>query len=269
MQNENIWSDKHIIRATLSLIILASFFLVVRVVAEIKAYDFIGGAVASSNVISINGQGEVFAVPDIANITFSIREEGKSVADTQKKVSAKIDDALDFLKSSGVEDKDIKTVSYNAYPKYEYQSGGASPAIYPPQPGKQVLVGYEVSQSISVKVRDTNKVGAILEGIAKAGISEISGPDFSIDDDESLKSEARKKAIDDAKSKAQILADDLGVKLVRIVTFSEGGNYPIYYAKAEMSYGMGGATESRAPTPSLPGGENKIISNVTVTYEIR
>lgn len=269
MQNENLWSDKHIIRATLSLIVLASLLLLVKIVSEIKSYDFIGGGVASSNVINVTGTGEVFAVPDIADITFSVREEGKTVSETQKSVTKKIDSALAFLKSSGIAEKDIKTTYYNAYPKYEYQGSGVTPAIYPPQPGKQVLVGYEVSQSISVKVRDTDKAGAILEGIAKAGISEISGPNFSIDDDEALKTQARKKAIDDARKKAEILADDLGVKIVRIVTFSEGGNYPVYYAKAmSMDSGMGGgATEARAP--SLPTGENKITSNITITYEIR
>src|SRR5258705_10460036 len=117
MQNGNIWSDKHIIRATLSLIVLASLFLVVKVVSEIKSYDFIGGAVAATNVISVNGTGEVFAIPDIAEITFSVREEGKTVADTQKNVSKKMDAALAFLKSSGIDEKDKKTASYNDYPK--------------------------------------------------------------------------------------------------------------------------------------------------------
>ncbi|MEK7558396.1 MAG: SIMPL domain-containing protein [Patescibacteria group bacterium] len=264
MQNENLLSNKKIIQATLALLVMSSLFFVAKFISELKSYEYIGGGVLASNTISVSGVGEVFAVPDIATINFSVTHQGKTVAETQKEVSKKIDAALSFLKNSGIADKDIKTTNYSAYPRYEYNSVPCTVSYCPP--GKQTLAGFDVTQNISVKVRNTDKAPAVLEGLAKAGITEISGPNFEIDDDEALKAEARRKAIADAKEKAGILARDLGVSLVRIIGFSEGGNYPIYYAKAlESADGRGGAVSS----PELPKGENKISSSVTITYEIR
>jgi uncharacterized protein YggE len=96
----------------------------------------------------------------------------------------------------------------------------------------------------------------------------MSGPNFTIDKEDVLKEQARKMAIDEAKEKAEKLSKDLGVKLVRIVSFSENnGGYgmPMYYDKEMSAVSSAG----RAPAPELPTGENKIISNVTITYEIR
>ncbi len=250
------------VTAVLIVVYLASLTL-----SEIKQYGYIGAGVQPTNVINVSGEGEVFAVPDIAEISFSAQVEGKSVTDAQKKVTDIMNPAIEFLKKSGVAEKDIKTSGYYANPQYDYVRDGAEPMIYPPVPGKRVLTGYNVTHTITVKIRDTDKVGAIIDGLGKLKVTDLSGPNFSIDDDNALKAEARKKAIDDAKAKAKKLADDLDVRLVRIVSFSEGGNYPVYYAKS-MAVGMGGGPES-APVPDMPKGENKITSSVTVTYEIR
>ncbi|HXK39099.1 MAG TPA: SIMPL domain-containing protein, partial [Candidatus Paceibacterota bacterium] len=136
-------------------------------------------------------------------------------------------------------------------------------------PGKQVLVGYEVSQTLSVKVRDTKMAGDLLSGVGSRGATEVSGLSFTIDDEDALKAEARDKAIAQAKSKAEVLAKSLGVSLVRVVGFYENeGGMPIY------AYGLGGDERmmtSSAPkaSPEIPVGQNKIVSNVSVTYEIR
>ena len=102
---------------------------------------------------------------------------------------------------------------------------------------------------------------------ARWGASNVSGLSFSIDDEELLKEDARKLAIDDAKENAEILAGNLGVKLVRIINFSESGYFPIYRqkfsAEAVSMDGIGGVA------PEIPTGENKIISQVNIVYEIR
>lgn len=259
-------TNKYIIRGAVALLVASALFYAAKFVTEVKSYGYIGGGVLASNVISVNGAGEVFALPDIANITFSVTKQGKTVAEAQKEASKIINAGISFLKNSGIAEKDIKTTNYSAFPRYEYNDVVCL-SIDCPRPGKQILVGYDVSQSISVKVRDTDKTGVILEGLAKAGITEISGPNFGVDNDEALKAEARKKAIADAKEKAQVLAKDLGVKLVRIINFNESGNYPVYYGTKtfESSVGLGGDI----PAPEIPKGENKITSNVTITYEIR
>ena len=187
-----------------------------------------------------------------------------TVAAAQKEVTDKINESIDFLKKSGVEERDIKTISYTSYPQYEQQAPCYG---YPcPMQNPSKIIGYEVSQTISVKVRTTDGTGAILQGLGDIGVSNISGPEFSIDDEDKLRAEARALAIEDAEEKAEVLADQLDVRLGKIVSFNESGDYPIYYAKDSMTSGV--ANEA-APAPRLPAGENRIVSNVTITYEIR
>ncbi|KND46724.1 MAG: Protein of unknown function DUF541 [Parcubacteria bacterium C7867-006] len=249
--------------------ILLATFLGAATLNAIKQNSYIGKGVYPSNVIAISGTGEVYAVPDIASFSFSVIEEGKTVKDAQDKATKKINSTIDAIKAFGIDEKDIKTTGYSSYPKYEY-TGSACINGYCP-PGRQILTGYEVSQSITVKVRKTDIAGDILTKVGELGASNISGLDFVVDDIESVKAQAREKAVADAKAKAKVLAKTLGVRLNKVVNFYESGDYPtpIYYAKDSMM-GAGGVTmNASAPvSPSLPTGENKVVSNVTITYEV-
>lgn len=244
-----------------------AFVAIVYGLARLSEMRFIGTGVSATNTISVSGEGEVFAVPDIATFTLTIREEAKTVEEAQAAATTKSNSALSTLRAAGIEDKDIKTVGYNVNPQYDWvQETRCAAGAY--CPGKQVLRGYEVYQSLSVKVRDTKNAGNILSQVGK-DVSDVSGLSFTIDDDAKLQADARAKAITDARGKADVLASDLGVKIVRIVGFNEntGGNepYPMYAKAMAMDSAMG----ESAPAPELPAGENKITSNVTITYEIK
>lgn len=233
------------------------------------------------NTISFSGHGEVTAVPDIANVYFTISKDAKTVKEAQALVAGIEKKSLDSLKANNVLEKDIKTANASFYPKYEYRQAVCPPipmgagtagvtvnpssAYYCP-PSKQVITGYTASESITVKIRNTDDVGKIMQELGTLGVTDLSGPNFSIDNEDGLKAAARKKAIDDAKAKAEVLARDLGVHLGKITSFSEGGNYPTpIYAKTMMADSVSG---SGAPA-QLPKGENTITSDVTITYEIR
>jgi uncharacterized protein YggE len=140
--------------------------------------------------------------------------------------------------------------------------------VCPPQPASRII-GYTAAQSIEVKVRKTADAGKVLSQLGDAGVGNLYGPNFTIDDMDGLKAKARAMAIDAAREKAKVLARDLGVSLVRVTGFYENGG-PIYYGKA-MNSGMGGdmVAPQAAPTASLPTGENDIVIDVTVSYEIR
>ena len=198
----------------------------------------------------------MFAVADIAEFSFSVVEEKETVTEAQEIAAQRINSILDFLDKSEVKETDIKTVNYNVHPRYEFVR----------ESGERVLKGFEVSQNISVKVRDTEEAGTILSGIGERGASNVSGLNFTIDDEEDLKEEAREKAIEDARKKAKKLAKDLDVKLVRVVSFSESGPISPRFAFAEVATldAVGGGA-----VPEIPVGENKITSNVSITYEIR
>ncbi|MEK7460183.1 MAG: SIMPL domain-containing protein [Patescibacteria group bacterium] len=255
----------------LTILAMAVAVLVIAmIITEIKNYRFIGGGVSATNTIAVSGESEVYATPDIATITFSVREESKKLADAQDKVNKKVQTALAEVRKAGVAEKDIKLQNYSSYPKYEWTPGNVScmgldcPPAYP---GKQVLMGYEVSQSVIITVRNLDAVNALVDGLGTAGVTDMQGPNFAIDKKDALEAEARKQAIDKARAKAEVLADDLGVTLVRVVSFSEGGNYPIY-GRPMMALSKE-ASGGDSSMPELPQGEEKITSNVTITYEIR
>ena len=248
--------------------VFGSLFLIAKTADEVKKFSQNDNPYYNS--ISIDGTGEVVALPDVASFNFAVDETSESVDSAQKLATEKNNKALEYLKSQGIEDKDIKTTSYNINPKYEWREVPSSaPSSYSGyNPGKNVLIGYEVTQNTDVKVRDTKKAGEILAGIGGIGISNVSGLQFKVDDDEALKAEARNKAIVDSKKKADEIAKALGVRIVRTISFYETTDQP-YYGDAGMNAGAMEAKVAAAVAPQLPTGENKIVSKVSVTYEIK
>ncbi|MBU1557402.1 SIMPL domain-containing protein [Patescibacteria group bacterium] len=260
---------KNVMEVLTLLLLITSVFMVFKTVGEFKSLKYVGQT--GVNTMSFSGEGEVFAVADVASFSFSVIEEAKTPKEAQELSATKINAAVEYLKEQGVEDKDIKTTNYNVSPRYEWKSEQvcASGVWCPPSEEKRTLVGYEASQSISVKIKDTEKAGDILSGIGEIGVTNISSLSFSIDDEDELNREARKLAIEDAEEKARILSKDLGVKLVRIVSFNESGVYQRYNTKTLMDVSTASGMGGEMISPELPLGENKITSNVTITYEIR
>jgi hypothetical protein len=221
-----------------------------------------GKDISSRPTISVSGEGEEFMKPDIATVSFGVTQEAPVVGDAQDASAKKTNAILAALKTAGIADKDIKTVSYNIYPRYEYQKAVNSWD----QSGKRTLAGYSVSQSFEVKIRVLTDAGKILSSLGELGATDVSGLSFGIDDEQKVIAAARAKAVADAKAKAERLAADLGVRLVGVIGFSEGGYYPpVRYAMMADSAMM----SKEAAVPQMPAGENRITSNVTITYEIR
>lgn len=245
------------------LIVIISVFLVALFCSTV--IDIRDKIQKSENTITVSDTGTIYAKPDLALATASVITEKKTVAEAMQENTQKMNAVIDAVKELGVEDKDLKTTSFNIYPRYEYKRVEAEIEIYPYPPGKRVLVGYEVSQSLQIKIRDMAKIGAIIEGTTNAGANEVSDLQFTIDKEDELKAQARAEAINKAKAKAEELAKQLGIRLVKISNFSESGVVPYFYSMKEAaSSGMGGGE-----TPQIETGENKIEVTVSITYEIR
>ena len=264
MNQKTIWN----IGAGVGVLII--IFLAVLSIKEIKSIAYVGKNEQIINTITVSGKAETFKKPDIATFSFSVTETAKVIADAQDASANKVDAALKALNTAGVDEKDIKTISYNINPHYEYQEGICT-ASYPStcRPGKSVLTGYDVSQSIQVKVRDLSKAGSILGSIGALDIQDVNGLTFSVDAIDAVKDQVRAQAIADAQTKARVLAQQLGVTLVRVNGFYDSNDQG-----SPMPYNMGGvetmsAKVASVAVPSLPAGEDKITSNVTITYEIR
>lgn len=252
MDNSNILSSKRINTMVMVVLGVLALFLVVKSVVEFKQ---IGVRDVTQSMITVQGKGEQFVIPDVAVFTFQVLEEGKDVSVAQAKATEKNNTAISYLKEKGIEAKDIKTVGYNADPKYNYNQSNP------------VLVGYTVSQVISVKVRNVEKAGDILAGIGSLGVSNISGLTFTTDDDTVIKAKARALAISNAQENAERLAKELGVKLDGVAGFYEDTNPSPYYGREDMY--AGAMMDKKVAVPQIELGQNKVTVNVNVTYRIK
>lgn len=239
-----VWSG------TLALLLLSAFFVV--------TINHTRNTAETTNTISFSGEGKVLAKPDVGVVDVSIVTDATTSKTAQDENSRKSKALTNFLKGQGVEEKDIKTIGYNIYPQYNY-----------PQFSKPTITGYQVNQSVQIKIRDLEKVDSILDGVVTAGVNQVNNLQLTVDEPEKLMAEAREKAIESAKEKAGDLEDELDIDLGKIVNFSEGGNGympPIYYAKEMAADGRGGGST----LPSIPtAGENEIVVQVTLTYQIK
>lgn len=225
---------------------------------------------SSFRSFSVSGEGKVITVPDVAEFTFSVvTEGGTDIAGLQSDNTKKINQAIAFVKSNGVDVKDIKTQSYNLTPRYQYYScpgpirsgnGGVEPCP-PPE-----IVGYTIIQVVLVKVRDFTIIGGILAGIVENGVNIVSQLNFTIDDPDQPQNEARAEAIVKAKEKAKSIAKTAGFNLGRLLSISESGRTPPPVFFRESALGMGGDSVS---APTIEPGSQEVVVNVTLSYEIK
>ena len=245
---------------------------------------------SSFRSFSVSAEGKAMVVPDVAEFTFEvITEGGKNLADSQTENTKKTNDAIAFVKSKGVEAKDIKTQSYNVRPRYQYfncnsiqpvyyeerepsgASGVAKSSIAPRACPPPEIVGYTVHQVISVKVRKFDAIGDILSGVVDNGANSVSQLSFTVDDPTKVENEARAEALTKAKEKARAMAEAGGFRMGRLLNISEGGAIPYYEKRAFAadSFGVGGGVAPAAPAPTVEAGSQEFRITMSLTYEIR
>lgn len=206
---------------------------------------------------TVSGEGEVVAIPDVAQFSFSVViEGGLDVGALQQENTDKMNAALEFLKEQGIETADIKTQSYNIQPRYQFCriDNGFCPPLE--------IVGYSVSQSVLVKTRDFNSIGQILSGIVERGANIVSQLSFTIDDPTELQNEAREKAMQQAQQKAQAIAKAGGFRIGRLILVQEGRVFTsVLFTEAAFVRDTGG--------PSIEPGSQEVKVSITLQYEIR
>ncbi|MFA7157524.1 MAG: SIMPL domain-containing protein [Bacilli bacterium] len=211
-----------------------------------------------NDTITIQGEGEVYAVPNIGAIDIAVVTEALKVEKAMSENTEKMNNVIGALKTDfNIDEKDIQTQNFNINPRYEWNDN------------ERILVGYEINQVINVKIRNLDIIGDVIQKSTDLGANDINSLSFTFDDDEALKQEAREKAIQNAKDKAEALAKDLGVKMVKIVDFYESFSVPatrgVYYNEAmKMKISLDSATSA-----DIEVGQNKITSTVSITYLIK
>lgn len=237
------------------LLAVLTAFVSVKTWNAYSEHDTIGRPPDVRDTITINGEGKMTSRPDIARVSLGMISEGRDVPTTQKSNTDQVNAITKAIEALGVKEQDIQTSNYQIFPQYDYTDG------------KQVLRGYQVSQTLDVKIRDLNSIGTILAKAGELGSNQVYGVTFDIDDPVELQREARIKAIEDANEKAKELAKQLGVNVVRVVGFYEdlGGVPPVPYFRGYAAEGMGGGEG----VPDVKPGSFDVTSNVSITYEIR
>ncbi len=241
------------------LLVYVIFYFGTMIRNNIKAYQYIGRADKMERAVTVNGYGKVTGNNDIAVTSIGYSNTDKDVSVAQAANKKIMDSILVELKRLNVEDKDLKT-DYSIYPEYNYT-----------QDKGQELKGYQVTSNVTVKIRDLSKIPAILSLAGKYGATQVAGLNFTIDDPENLKTQAREKALANARVKAEELSAALGVRMVGVMSYSEyeGSGYGYDYAKSvvpmsSMGYGEG----AQAAGPTVSSGSKDVEMNVSITYEI-
>ena len=218
----------------------------------------------NANQITVNGTGKIYAKPDVAMVNFGVTAEASTVAEVTKANTTKMNAVIAAVKALNVEEKDIQTTNYNLTPNYDIQ-----PMVYSsyyPIKSTNKIIGYTLEQNIQVKIRDFEKIGDIFSKATASGANLVGDLQFTIDNPEQFKDQARAKAIAQAKGNAQNLAKESGIKLGKLINVYEGYNsYPVMYSSAKA---MGAGVDS-AMSPTIQPGQQEINISISLTYKVK
>jgi uncharacterized protein YggE len=204
--------------------------------------------------LDITATGEVTRVPDVAIISAGVVSRAATASAAMQDAANRMDRVLAALKRAGVESRDIQTSSVNLNPEYRY------PENQSPQ-----LVGYQASNTVTVRFRDIRNSGKILDALVSEGANQINGPSLTVDKPEAALDEARAKAVAEGRARAELYARSLGLHVARVVAVSEGGGYAV--PPPPPMPVMARAYES-AQTKIEPG-EQKLQVTLTMTFELQ
>ena len=217
--------------------------------------------------IWVSGNGTISVAPDLAMLDFGVDVSAPNVSEANSEASTAMDAIVKALKARGVKDADIQTSRYSIYPRYDYieeEKDGI-------RTSREVLVGYRVRNNATVKLRDLDAVGEVIDEVVTAGgdnvrISDIS---FTLEDPKPKMAELREMAVADAKAKAEHLAELSEVSVGRLIYISEGSSAPSVRDFARESLAFGYAMPAAAAlAPSISGGEVTLSLSVQAGFAI-
>ena len=211
--------------------------------------------------VSMVGHGTVKSAPDMAVVTLGVVREAKTARAALSANNAAMRGVVDTLKAAGLEDKHIQTSGFSVRPKYTRHKQSSSGEHKPPQ-----IVGYSVSNNVTVAVHDLDALGSVLDGVVSAGSNQIHGISFSIAEPKPLQNEARKRATADAIAKATLYAEAAGIKLGNIQSISEQGSIRPPRPVLRQARAMSMETVAAVPVAQ---GEQAVNMQVYITWEIQ
>lgn len=206
----------------------------------------------------LTGTGEVSARPDQASISSGVVSEAKTARAALDENNAAMAAVIEAVKKAGVADEDVQTSGFSVSPRYVHPrrpKNGETPK--PP-----TIVGYRVSNQVSVLIKDLEKLGGVLDAMVTVGANQVNGVSFSFQDDTSLMDQARDLAVKDATRKAGLYASAAGVKLGRILSIAEARVY------SPRPRAFAAEAVARAADVPVEAGESSLSISVNITWEL-
>ena len=243
------------------LLIFLILFFIVKTTFSLKEMQRIGKPQPYEHTIAIEAEGKAMAIPDIAQLSLGVETRAVDVPAAQQKNTETMNIIIEGIKGLKIAEEDIQTASYSVYQE-EYWDADTQ---------RNKKGDWIVSQQLIVKVRDMKNISSVLQLAGQKGVTNISGPTFSIDNLSNLKTEAREKGLEEAEQKAQQIANKLGLQLEKIIGYSEWYDNSVqplpYYSQSMVNQlGMGGSESS---SPNIPSGTQEIKLNINVTYLLK
>ena len=203
----------------------------------------------------VNGTGKVTVTPDVAILSLGIQAQAIDVAQAQAEAAAAMDKVMTALKDAGVAEKDIQTTYFSIYPLTKWDNDKQ----------ESIITGYQVTNTVTVKVRKVDQTGSVIDAVAIAGgnLTRVNNISFTVDDPTPYYEQARVKAVADAVAKAKKLADNAGIKLGKVTYITESSNTPSPIYRTDMA-----AAPKEGSTTPISTGEIDITTNVQITYAI-
>jgi uncharacterized protein YggE len=210
---------------------------------------------ARRSILTVSGEGIATAAPDLASFSTGVVTAAKTAREALDANTKSVADVVAAIKAAGVEPRDISTSGFSVQPQYVNvkRDGGEAPRI----------AGYEVRNTVTVRLRDLSKLGGLLDDVVTKGANQIGGIGFDIAEPSKLEEQARVAAVKDARRQAEVMAEAGGVRLVRVISINEDGATP-----PPMPRMMAVAQMAKRDSVPVEAGETEIRARVTIVYEI-
>lgn len=214
---------------------------------------------AGNAVLTVSAEGHTHRAPDIATFTAGVTTDGKTAGEALSANAAAMNAVIAALKKTGAAARDIQTSNLSVNPVYGEERVDAS---RPQGPVRQVIVGYQASNQVSVRQRRLDAYGRTIDALVAAGANQVNGPTFGVENQDAAMDEARTEAVTIARKRADLYARAAGLRVLRVLSIAEnGGGFrpPVLFARAMKA--------DAAPSP-VEAGELDLTAGVTVTYEL-
>ena len=207
-----------------------------------------------ATTFNLSATGETRVAPNMASISLGVMTEGKNAAEALAANATRMTAVMATLKKAAIAEKDIQTSNLSVNPQYRYVENQAP-----------LLIGYQVSNQVTVVVRDLKKLGAAVDATVNAGANQVNGISFGLSDPSAAENAAREAAVRALSAKADLYAQATGYRVLRLVTLSEGGGYSPQPPMPMAAMAMRSEAKDSSP---VSGGELNIRIDISAIYEL-